>query len=490
MINLYREFKGRLAEFINTLHDSAKSNLGEFHHNVFTPMLIEADNWEDKLGLTPGTFSEPLRKIINEYYKGLLHPLKLHSHTTISFVSDKAPLKERTEITQLKIADATQHVQKLQKNYQGILHLHSIILKYEQLTGGFFSPDPIEVSTLMAQLIEAYKATRPKLVSLKRELKFSPEKRTDKEQQFDTQLNFSLKEYDVKIEGIAELTKLSYHHYLGLKNTYEMKLNTANEKLVYLAQLSTKHEEESALFQVEYTTESFDRQCEELVSRHIGLQYVDKEYKAKLKNYLLTFKENIVQQAKSEFDINQQIKELLKEKIRHFEQDNFVKYYYLDTIKVALAQFKNYFSLSALAIEQRNALFESEETLAKKTAEINKLVVIGENDLINIEERIAQIKHHVTKNPSFSRIILEQKKVDTFSFAYLAFCFLSLLEILHLYTPTKKARLNELTEAVNQNLKISDLTKRFGLFTTTKAAEPQASHEAGFDAVNVSPLTA
>ncbi|MDI1352921.1 MAG: SdhA, partial [bacterium] len=73
MFKLYKELSGKLNEFITTTHDTAMSNLAKFHPKIFTPMLLEADLWEDQLGLLPGTFSEPLKKIITESNKGLLH---------------------------------------------------------------------------------------------------------------------------------------------------------------------------------------------------------------------------------------------------------------------------------------------------------------------------------------------------------------------------------------------------------------------------------
>ncbi|WP_426760024.1 hypothetical protein, partial [Pseudomonas aeruginosa] len=79
MYSLYREMTNKLNEFISTSHDAVMNNLDQFRSKIFTPMLMEADAWEDKLGLVPGTISGPLKTITDEYYKGLLHPLALHS---------------------------------------------------------------------------------------------------------------------------------------------------------------------------------------------------------------------------------------------------------------------------------------------------------------------------------------------------------------------------------------------------------------------------
>ena len=486
MISLYREFKGRLAEFINTLHDTASSNIGEFHRHVFTPMLIEADNWEDKLSLIPGTFSAPLREIINEYYKGLLQPLKLHSKAHIAFICDKTPVKERIARTEQNNIEAQAHLSKLQRNYDGVLNLYQLIEQYNQLTSSFFPPEQSKVSALTTDLIAAYKIALPKLVSLKRVLNYSPNTLTEQDKQFDAHLNSTLKEYEQHLSGIRELVSLSTHYCIGLQRTYEMKLHTGKEKLIYLNQLSVQQEEENARYIVDYTKASFDRQCDELASRHLGLQYVDNEYKAQLKAFLLGFKEEIIAKTKTQYDINQSVRVSLKEKIQLFEQSHFATYYQLDRIRVALAQFKNYFSFSTHAIENNRSLFENTETLAEKTAVINKLIATTEKisltgEYLSPEERISKIKKEI-QDPSFARIILGQKKVEHFSFEYLALCFLSLLEALHLYTPAKTAGLKDLQKAVNDEVKIAELTTRFGLFTTAKTGEPVEKPEGDLEA--------
>jgi hypothetical protein len=490
MYALYCDLSNRLADFINTTHDAAVSNLGNINTHVFTPMLLEADQWEDKIGLMPGTFSEPLKNIINEYYKGLLHPLKLPSKTHIQFICDKEPIHERIDVTQQKSHDASQHLQSLNTHYVEILKLYSLIDEYNKLAGTFFSPNPEVVAKLMGKITTAYKEALPKLISLKRQLKFEPrEKINERDQAFDAQLNAVLKSYNVKLSDIKALVKISHAHYLGLKKTYDDKFNTAQEKLAYLTGLSAAQDEANVRFIIEYTTESFDKQLEELASRHVGLQYIDKEYCARLKNYLLTFKESMIQQAKSKEDINLSIRELLKEKIRRFEQEHFVKYYQLDSIRGAFAQFKHYFRQVTLAIEQQRSVFENDDTLAAKTAEIKKLELIAENEHLSIEDRIQQIKSKVINDPGFSRIILESKQIDQFSFANLLRCILSLLEALHLYSPDKKAHLNTLKNAVIQKPRISELTERYGLFTKIpKTSTVETQCEIGVNAgIDVAP---
>lgn len=103
MIYLYQELTTKLNEFTSTSHDGIMDNLEKMRSKIFTPMLLEADRWENRLGLVPGTFSGPLRQIIDEFFKGLLHPLDLNSATRIRLVCDKEPLQTRIELTRKQV---------------------------------------------------------------------------------------------------------------------------------------------------------------------------------------------------------------------------------------------------------------------------------------------------------------------------------------------------------------------------------------------------
>jgi hypothetical protein len=465
MYKLYRELTTQLNEFITTSHDTMMNNLEHFNAKLFTPMLLEADLWEDKLGLIPGTFSVPLKKIIDQYYKGLLHPLNLPSKTHIQLISNDHPLEQRLIRTYTNIDHAEQNIQKTEKTYQPIIVLYQLLEHYEEITGSLIQGPDLDRSEAKHHLITAYKKALPRLVSLKKELQFQPDARLSHEElEVDSLLNSSVKEYDAQLTQISALIKSSYHYYLGLKNTYHMELNIANEKLTFLKELAVSHKQANVDFIHEYTTESFNRQLEALCNRHIGLQYTDKEYSAKLKDYLQDFQTEIIKRAKGAEDINLKITHLLKARAKSFKTHNFAKYYHLDAVRVTLEQFKIYFSDSTTALDNDNSLFESKLTLEPKTNKIKALINIATEENVTINERIAQITTQVN-NPNFARIILAHQQVDILSFTYLKLCLLSLLEVLHIYTPKHKQHYNELKNAVTNRPTISESTQRFGLFS-------------------------
>ncbi|BCA94055.1 hypothetical protein TUM19329_04160 [Legionella antarctica] len=470
MYRLYRDLTNKLNEFISTSHDTMMDNLDKFRAEFITPMLLEADLWEDKLGLKPGTLSKPLKQMTDDYYEGLLDSLSLNSATHIALVCDKAPIEKRIDITNKKIDSAVQHIAKLEKNYKHVENLYELISKYENFKGGLIPSSPLILALTQDDLLETYKKALPKLVRLQKKMDIQASKKVT-DHQLDDLFNSGISEYEPKLTQIKTLVTASHHYYLGINATYQMQLNTGTEKLTYLNKLKEKQEKfYNPLFVENYTQKSFNKHLDALCNRHIGLQYTDKEYCKKLERYLLTFKDKIINDSRTAEDINLTIRNLLKEKISLFEKDNFAQHYHLDTVRVALAQFKNYFSLSNSAIENKKSVFENEATLERKSEYINNLITIANNEKLSIDERFKQIIVHV-RNPNFERIVLAYKQENYFSFIYLKQCFISLLEILHLYTPTRKALFNSLRSAVNNEPKINELTKRFGLFAASSTTE-------------------
>lgn len=495
MLFLYTEMKAKLNEFISTSHDTVMNNLDQFRTKIFTPMLLEADQWEDKLGLKPGILSGPLRQITDEYYKGMLHSLKLNAKEHIPLVCNSSSTEQRVAKTTAKIENISRHLEKLEQNYQHVNALYVLFKDFKSLANQPFATPLLELKMngelsggplsnfkiTKEQLIDAYKKAMPKLARLQKKVIISLHT-NDYEKEFDAMLNSELKEYEPKISRIMAYVSSSHKYYLGLKATYTTHLNTANEKLAYLNELKQAHEPENLRFIEEYTTESFEKKMKTLCNRHIGLQYTDKEYRTKLSEYLLTFKADIISQAKTIDDINLTVDNLLKEKVKLFEERHYVEYYHLDSVRVALAQFKNYFSL--VAIGQQNSLFENEKTLSAKTKKINKLVDITEDTQLGINERLNLIKKQV-ESPRFKRIILAHKQADHFSLTYLIQCIASLLETLRLYKPARTKHYSKLTENTTTEPKMSELSTRFGLFATE--SRPTAPSLSPIDSSTESP---
>lgn len=485
MLRLYNELKQKLNEFATTVHDGVLNNLDQIRPNLLTPMILEADHWEDKLGFAPGTLSEPLRQILDEYYKNLLHPLSLHSEKRINLVCDKGQTLLRISIVEKQKSNSIKNQAKKEKSYKDIVELSESMSQYRNLISKYFAA-PEKISEVKIKIQRLYKKVLPKLTQLKAKEKiFTVPTLYPDHHLFDTFCNEGLKEYESHFTELEELVNASHQYYMGLIKTYKIEQETAQEKLDYLTNLKDIQEQEHKLFIEEYTTQAFEKHLNTLCNRQIGLQYMNIEYRNELKSELLQYKAVIISEAQKVKDIDLAIQNLLQEKIKIFEGNNYKDYYHLDSVRNALAQFKCYL---IYCTENKNSLFESKNTLDKKSALINSLEEIATNakaethaeakmdvktnvDMnsdalkkLSINERLFQIKE-VIKDPSFERFILAHKHADKFDFAYLKMCFLLLLETLHLSTPTRKKRLDTLNDAVFNPPKIDELVNRFGLFS-------------------------
>ena len=473
MLLLYKELTQKLTEFTTTTHDGVLSNLENIRPSLLTPMLLEADQWEDKLGLAPGSLSEPLRKITDEYFKGLVHPLNLSSKAHIALINDKESLIRREAAIAKEIEKTEKSAKKSEQSYASIITLYQMMQNHRALT-----TDDATSALSSKALQEQYKLALPRLARLKAKQKIHTAASIyDEDHFFDDLCNEELNDWEPHFTEIEQLVEASHHYYVGLKATYEMKTSTAKEKQAYFKELAVTQAQEHQEFIENYTHEAFGKHLDTLCNHHIGLQYTDTEYRTALRAELLIHKAQIISASKTTDDINLNIKNLLKEKISDFEKKHYADYYHLDSVRDALAQFKSYFKYCT---EKKESLFENKDTLDKKSARINKLEEIATNarpgQVLSIKERLKEIKNEV-KAPTFERIILAYKQHDSLSFAYLKMCFFLLLEALHLFTPTRKKRLNTLNEAVENQPKIDDLVNRFGLFSTpaVPANEPTPS---------------
>ena len=489
MLHLYQELKNKLFEIVSTIHHTSISQLDQLNASVFAPMLLEADLWEDRMGLIPGTLSGPMKTLLDEFHKGLLKPLKLPSKTHLALIHDKSTIEIRKKQASTTVETCKQQLSDLDKKYHKINQLYILIQEYNGLVSTLIKSPPDLIMEKKNKIIALYPQVLHKLVTLKNQLQPPRlnEKATLETTSFDNLLNATLNEYDPKLSHISALVEASHDFYLKRKKTYEIRLNSSQEKIQYLEELDSIQNGVNDLFTNQYTLDSFNRQIETLCSRYIGLQFADEEYNTRLTEHVLMFQNEITNKAKTSEDINLTIEQLLKEKISAFETIYCAQYHQLDAIMAALNQFKNYFSQATSDIQQRRPTIESTETLNRKSKQIKILVDIA-HDLDNdkttpIAKRIAKIKQTVTTNPIFKNTMLEQKQVDKLSLSYLRQCFLWLLEALHLYTPQSKKHFNHLSQAVTYTPQLTELTKHFGLFASPTTA--QATEE---PSTNLSPI--
>lgn len=463
MYNLYKELKNKLHEFTGTTHDAVMENLGQIQSKIITSMLLEADHWENQLGLKPGSLSNTLKNITDEFFKGFLEPMGLHSQKHLALLCDQEPITQRINAIYKKIDQEMAQLDAIHDDYAVLEQLFELFNQYEQLTTGYIPASELAIKISQNELISAYHKALPKLVALQKIIQMPSGNKT-KDSPMDALLNASSKDYEPKLFNIRTFAISCYHYYLGLKATHLSELQTTQEKLSHLLDVKQEQEQQNLLSIKQYTEQSFTRQMEAFCNRQLGLQFTDKEYRAKLKTYLIDFKNNMMAEAQKAEDINLTLKHLLQEKIQLFEKEHFANYYHLDSVRAALVQFKVYLSRTTLELENSSSYSEDQKTIRIKNKLINEQDEIASNEQLSIEQRIEKIKINVTTN-HFKKSILKQKTYDYFCLSYLIQCFLSLFETLHLYTPERAKLLNTIYDTVNKEPEINELGHRFGLFS-------------------------
>lgn len=530
MFALYNGLKAKFYEFIHTTHEAVSSNLDQFRSEIFTPMLLEADRYEAKLGLMPGVLSGPLKQITDTYFKGLINPMGLDSKTHITLVCDQAPFAQRRAPIQKQLNKAHAELNVQTKEAALFDSLLERISEYKHSCDAYY-PD-LTVADARKKLIAEYKLMLPRLVKMRQLIAITPSAE-DVDRKLDQLLNAETNEYDPKFDHLFALVKAATYYYAGLKATQVMNTDTAEAQLNYLDELENKQLAEDALFVQQYAENSFTKQMETLCNSHVGLQYIHKQYSKELCAYLLLLKESIVKKSITTENIDQDIKQSLVEYTNTFEQQNFEEFHQLDATRAVLAQFITYFSTARIAIDDKKSVFESQRTLARKTALINHLVVVADEGFLSIAEHMKHIQNsqkppqekedliqqlkqyeqhqHLTieqlidrtknSNPlkiedeaqiktltalkesvqlsvperldylrektkyfDFKDTLLAHEYVHHSILIFLKKCILSLLEILHLYTPKHERLFNSLHESINNPTPISDLTTRYGLF--------------------------
>ncbi|MFI4917932.1 MAG: protein SdhA [Legionellales bacterium] len=488
MYFLYKELQSKLNELTSVTHAALFNKLEQLQSTVFTAMLLEADLSEDNMGLSPGSLSGPLKRMVDAYYKGLLEPLGLDSKTHIAFVGSKYPLQTRRETVLNRHDSAKKRLDERQEKYQPIAFLYQLLMDYQQLaTNELLAPDSLVARAKdqsQAALATAFKKALPTLVELQTLLALDPD--TKDELNLDAFLNATTKNDEPKLTGIKNLVTTSHHYYLGLQATDQMTLKTAHEKLTYLSELSGLEAQQQQLFIEQYTTTSFNNQVATLSKQTTSLQFTHQEFTKQLTAYLQLFATQITAQAAAAEDINACINDRLQRKIKDFANNHSADFVRMDAVRAALDQFQCYANKTTTDIKNNRALFENSYTLKIKSEYINKLQQIAANEQLTFAERFIQLKSSVN-DANFKTVLLAYNQVNYFSFTRLQQWLLSLLEALNLYTPARKTVFNSIHTAVNNAPKNSAVDTGLGFFSAPSILDFGQKHMQQ-DACAVTPI--
>ncbi len=458
MYRLFYDLKGKLAKLATASHDVVMDNLEAINHELLTSMLLEADQWEDNLGLLPGTITATMKELFDAFYQGLLEPLGMTSQRHIALASSLLPIEQRILAARERIAQSELLQRETVEKQEIVQRLYLNIKFYREYHGaeaGFRA-------RLRALMIDSFRTALPLLIEAK------PHFGTDilgggvVNQAIDALLNSSVESPPLtNIEAIAAAT-VSY--FKGVQASYQLTLGTVQEKITYLNTLKVSQLELNAIFTENYTKACYKKQATAFAAKQVGLIHCSREYNRKLADYLQEAEPAIVLASKSAEDIDKRVVQLLRAKVKQFELDHYKNYYHLEALMAAIDRLRLYVHQSNIAVQMNRSTFESIETLSRKSQLVVTLEDLARDEAVPIAARLANLREFI-EAPTFKTRIFAYHHYDNFSFAWLKQCVVSLLELIGLYTPEHRKCYNQLVGATEPPEGISQLATRFGLFS-------------------------
>ena len=102
---LNQRLQAQLSIFTRTTQEIAMSHLDILQTDYFAPLLVRADTKEHEWGLLAGTITEPLEAIKNEWYQGLIFPLKKTFREKAEFCTNDIVLTTRITAEEQRLAE-------------------------------------------------------------------------------------------------------------------------------------------------------------------------------------------------------------------------------------------------------------------------------------------------------------------------------------------------------------------------------------------------
>lgn len=447
MYGLFGDLKIKLVTMTTMLHGVVVNNLRLINEELFTKILLEVDEWEDNLGLIPGTLTHVLTEMFDAFYPGLLEPLGLNSYEYISSVTSMIPLGQRYDATLQRAANAGVEQNKIQIK-QAILQrlLHYIQNYHEEAVdySGF-------LYTRRAIVIDVFKQALPILreenVLLGPDILPGPAS----DRRLDAWLNAGI-EHGPELNNIKALTRACLSRFQGLHASHQLILDTANEKMAYLTGLVMK-QPAVKLKRIEvYTTSVFRKKLKEtLVAHQVGLKHIElaKEYHDELKKWLRSFEAEMVGVAQHANDIDQTMGEMLHEKIQQFNLDHYKTYADFDRVITAIGRWQRYVSQPHPVFENVRTL-EQKNILAKRLQELaRRKAVVSPAPELTVSVRLAAIKEHMTLHKVVCMTTMCNACYHpAFTWLWLAQSIATFLEWIGIYTPERKKCYDQLIQSM------------------------------------------
>lgn len=472
MYGILSNVKRKLSELASVSHDVALEKLEEIRDDFFAEISVKIDQWEEKIGLQPGLISGPMKRILDEYFAGLVKPLNIDSTRYVSLMTSQATLDKRLE-SALRQRDESHRVV--------FLETEATLNTLQRFLGEVCKDFTIDATSLRRAFNEAY----PILVTLQDNFplsRFPVAKEVEDEEQYLNRLSGR-----TDIRHIETLTRLGIRYYDEVKQAQQLSVQTLDEKISYLEALKTKQHEDNQCFIARYKQEIFDKYASRFSGQSFGLVYCKEEYTQAIQNNLERAKAEMFREVRSDENIEEAIKRKMLMQVDYFANDQYKCYVHLDAILAIVSSLKNYLN------HCDDSGFESPETKRMKEERVRQLEHLAYNQVIPVNDRIEQMKEMV-QDRQFERQMLQYQTYDAFTYGWLKQCLSSLLELVTfgLYKPAFKKNHQALQDGVNHAPDATLGTSHLSLFSQKERryALPTQSTEDQEDSISSNPAAA
>lgn len=439
MLGLYNELKEKFIEMAKSTHRAVRENLDYINNVLLTSLMKVADSWEDDYFLAPGTITDPLKNVLDTFYKGLLAPLGLDSPEYMRLVSDPSPINERFAPVQARASKARIEQIAIKEQQQLLRQLLKSIDSFNKGKRGNLIKDFKAVAKI---LIEA-KPNFTKMIDI-------PESNGLSED-IDTLLNDN-NPGEEELKNIPALTKACLSYFEGLSATKQLIIDTATEKEAYLNELNAAQKKIEANDTMQFATKDYEKKAADLVSMHVGLVHCRDEYMDELRKFLNESKADIVAEAKNKLNIGDVVSRRLAEKEAQFKAQNS-NYFRLEMVLEAITKLDQYLSNANSTLDSGRSIFENITSIKNKTDIAGDLRRIATNKdrppekKLSVEKRLEELRGIVT-NDWFKTAILKYERADSWTFKRISQLLIKLLDLLGINASGRQRCLSKLKKSV------------------------------------------
>ena len=469
-LRLFSELGDRYTRCANTMQDTVIGDLQAINETYCSAILLEADEWEARLSLKPGLLADPLKQMLDVYYKGLLEPLNLSltahvklATSRVSFDKRKASLPnallrhEPTDPARQATYALGFQIAKSQSDY-----LNQIISTQSEFDNQFRKD--LITKEIRSQVKKSHAGVHRKVIfnskAYDEELLAHIEKLEDAfvdmihwtgdlDEQVNRWLEKTIREFEAEhlpvyyqLEGVYK----AIHHlgsYISSQNKSKCLGNETGQTWA-LETPGTLYAKGELLSKLQALQTDHSLTKNERIIKFRKLLDTP-TFKNKLLAFDTSNDSTFLWFAKSFVQIYlcRTTRQALYDELLTSVTDPQI-----DRIGRTISELEMYIAEQTQSLDKASKawVFESKETLGAKKVHVDKL-----KELFQIEEpnhkKIEHISEYVRQG-TFQADLLQYKEYDEYTFSWLINKILTLFEALHLYKPTLRVACDQLLKSV------------------------------------------